>query len=786
MNESDGGFSFGRPDETHNILPASDEVDAIEVSGEPVSRSEAKNMGIVTRDPKSAAATRDDKSATTLMRLDQLPKDLSGELTNKLEAAWNHLKRNEIEEAVTLAQEVVFEYPALVAPKIIIARCFINRKEYKKALSILQAIGESEMNSETMYYIGLCQSRLGRIGEAMETLKLARASSTDTIIRKRAGDLMQHLQGEQTVCPVCGKKSLYDSMVEVGNQTVCANCAKTMGEDEDDGDDDEYDDEWEDEGGYRRGRRRKKRLRPPLSKTDIALRVVFGCFLLALAWLGLYILSLASPSMYSSVRSFIPDWSLLPAAQHNSYGPKPQAPANPAATRIVSSIQIDSPPLSRAIAGVELRHQVFIESPENREWEYSVSVYPMPVGDFGLESKTGDFRWTPADADVGKTFEIMFSATLKNHRARDQINQVMVSPGPRFENAVNWTSPRPGEARQMTVADLNNDGRQDLILASGAFWEGEVVVFDISDDAETESKRVASARLPGRPVGLGVILADDERWISVADYWNSRLRYYALRGGNLSEMAVDISLPGRPILTAFDTKSSTTAVICRNDDANHLLVYRQVGQLRSEKVGDWTVPDAFVWRRILLLPGVGDNSNTISRFLLFGGDAGESVYLVDEGDADPILLKLGISGMLVDAAADNDGEVFCLVKNDNGLQLYRFTLDEDKDATLVGPVNAGGNAALGGFAVLPTDGQDAPVAFVLSTTSLGLSIASSGAGGDWVHYWPLPRPAMLLGQAVVIPGDRENAPRVAYFDDDGGVWSVDISVPKPGVEEGKQ
>ncbi len=147
MSDAKSGFTFGQPPEAADDDIA--DIDAIEVSGEPVSRSEAKNLGFVQFD-----TSREAKASSAVFRLDQLPGDISGDLSKKLEAAWHHLKQNDIDEALTLAQEVVWEYPSLVAAKVIIARCFINRKEYDLALNLLQAIGDSEMNAETLYYIG--------------------------------------------------------------------------------------------------------------------------------------------------------------------------------------------------------------------------------------------------------------------------------------------------------------------------------------------------------------------------------------------------------------------------------------------------------------------------------------------------------------------------------------------------------------------------------------------------------------------------------------------------------
>ncbi len=305
MNESNSGFSFGAPPEPDD--GGIGDVDAIEVSGEPVSRSEAKTLGFVQFD-----TSREAKASSAVFRLDQLPGDISGDLSKKLEAAWHHLKQNDIDEALTLAQEVVWEYPSLVAAKVIIARCFINRKEYAKALNILQAVGAADFTAETHYYIALCQNRLGKIKEAQDALKQAKALPADPVTRKRVTDLALQLQGEQAVCPVCGKKVLYDSMVEVGDETVCANCAKNMPEDDGEEDGGEADGDDEPDDDLPAGKRRK-RLRPPLTRTDILMRVVFVVFLAALLTLGVWAMSFVAPDYYAMIRSLLPaSWTFLP------------------------------------------------------------------------------------------------------------------------------------------------------------------------------------------------------------------------------------------------------------------------------------------------------------------------------------------------------------------------------------------------------------------------------------------------------------------------------------------
>lgn len=765
MNNSSGGFSFGSSGRSGDRDDDDSEViDAIEVSGEPVSRTEAKSMGLASFD-----STREVRSATSQIRREQLPANVSEELRNKLDKAWAHLKKNEIEEALTLAQEVVFESPTLVAAKLIIARCFINRKAYDKALAILNAIPEEEKTAEVLYYVGLCQSRLGRIKDAIDTLKLSRANSSDTLLRKRANDLLLHLQGEQTVCPICGKKTLYDSMVDVGNQTVCANCAKTAMEESEDEDEDGDDEE------LLGGTRKRKRLRPPLSRAEIAIRVLFCAFMLVIVALALYGFSILSPEYYGSFRSMFPEsWTFLPRVTSVSRQPAPppiQEPQVPRQQR--STISFDSPPLSHAVAGVEIRHKLVIDGAEDRDGLYSATFFPKPESEFAVDPKTGDFVWIPSEADAGTTFEITFSAVFRNLLVRDQISSVYVSPGPTFKNICSWSSPVLGETMHMVAEDLTGDGPAKLIVITGNYWQGEIAAFsETSDGFFTQMSRTS---LPGRPSAAGVIIADKEKWLAVADYWNSRLRHYALRDGNLSEMAVDIDLPGRPLMAGFDRTSATSAILCRMERAVKVVSYRQENQLHSTKLGEWEIPNEYVWRRILVLPGKED-SNIGAIPLLIGGDPANSVLLLEKDNPNPRTIKLPIKGVILDAALSDEGRVYCLVDNDGALSLASFIPGRDGKASDFRQGDAGQGPVLGGLAAAKFSGNGgASDMVVLSSGKLGFAFMSATGGVGKATYWPLPTPSRLLGGLVTLPASEAGPTRVVYMDAEGEIWSVGMS-----------
>ncbi len=764
MKKDDTGFSFGAAGGHGANDDDSIDVDAVEVSGEPVSRSEAKTMGLHSGD-----TTRENKAATALLRRDLLPVDISDEISAKLELAWRHLRKNETAQALTLAQEVVWESPDLIPPKLIISRCFINRKEYDKSLAILSAIPEEQRNAEVQYYFGLTQSRLGRIREALIALKRARAQATDPTVRKQVADLLMQLQGEQTVCPKCGKKTLYDSMVEVGDQTVCANCAATMESLEDDNEELE-------ESGDKNDDKRRKRLRPPLSRTDWLLRGVLAILLLVMLVFGLYLFYILSPDSYRSFRSLLPaSWSFLPGGEM-TVKTAPVVQNQSVTPKVVDTLTFDSPPLTRAVAGVELRHRAFIGGSEQRkDGKFTAAVTPQPTGAYAMNGITGEFSWTPSEKDAGKTFTITFSAVFSTMQARDQVSKVVVSSSPRFRNICTHPTRRPGDISLLVANDFTRDGDTELVVVTGQFWDGSITAYKATPDGFFT--QFATVAFPGRPAGAGAIRADDEDWLAVADFWNSRLRYFAFRSGQIAEVAVDVDLPGRPVLAAFDKNSSTSVLLCRLPEGMGVEMYRQEGQFRSVKTGEWRVPEDIVWKRLLVLPG-GDERPPLP--VLCGGSGKRGIFLLDQAKPQPVPVVIEAEGTVLDAALGADGKVHCLLQNSEKLAVVSFTPTIEGGAANRAISDGGTAPALAGFAAVnfSFDGLTPDLA-IFSTGNLGLSVGYTPKERGQPSYWPLPKPARLAGRPVLMPGAGGKGRRLAYMDAERDIWTVSL----PGAED---
>ncbi|MDR2390710.1 MAG: hypothetical protein LBE84_03390, partial [Planctomycetota bacterium] len=759
----------------------------------------------------------DTSSASIKIRRTRLPKDLQADLAAKLEQAWRHLRSNELNEATALAQEVVWEQPDLVAAKLVIARCFIVRQQYDKGLAILSAINEADRDAETLYYIGLCQTRTGKTREAIEILRKSRSLSTDTLIRRRASDLLESLQGKQAVCPLCGTRHSFDAMVEVGDRLLCSACAKKTWEEEEEPEEEEAYPGLENKG--------RKRLKRPLTVTEKVIRGVFCLFLVSILFGGVYFLYLLAPEHYAWLRNSIPysDAILPPPPFMPPSSPGRSQPMSP---RVIPSLAFKSRPVRKAIVGVPVRIALEIEGMNARAGTFKAGMTPNPAVPFQLDAKTNVFSWTPAPDDAGKEFTLSFGADFQNARAKEQISRFTVSSGPVFKKIGSWENGEPSGAEFLAATDLNGNGKPDLALVSGNYSQSEIAIFTQTGNESL----IETARLPisGRSAGAGAIAADTERWLAVADYWSSRIRFFAFRENVLSEMAVNIDLPGRPLLAGFNTEEATIAVVCRTDDGGtRLFFFRQKGQRDNELLGEWELPENFLWRRVIVLPTAIRNTPAV---IVAGSDSANSIFLAESGNAQRTLLsRPDMNGPLIDIAARPDYKsLICLW--DKGNRRFVGSL-EFQDSTKPAASRANrspqpastpppqtgapslqpqanrnafrrpaasaqqtgrnqpsvpaaqsytvsGGPLICGFTVIGAPEAN-PDVLLLGTARVGVIFDFESGGKGETYFWPLPEPARLLGNIVELSRPNAANPVAVFIDEAGGLWSMTLSEERP-------
>jgi DNA-directed RNA polymerase subunit RPC12/RpoP len=681
---SEKGFFFGATPMPANGS-ASDSDDGIaEVSGEPISRNEAKTLGVFDLNQQSSLMERGSrttrvrrKSASGRHAAFAAPEGVSPETVRKVEEARDLLSEGEIEKALTLAQEAVWEQPSFVAAKVVIARAFIANNENSKALALLQAIPDQEMIAEAVYYQGIALNNIGRGPEALEAFKksLARASS-DADLRKHATDMISRMRGEYIACPICGRKVLPDAIVDIGEESVCSDCARKLEEEEPD--DDEFD---------ATGLRRRRKLRPPKSKTDILLRIVIGILALFIILFALYY---AAPDYYMKFRSLLPEsWSFPPRTGFLALPPPSSgtgAGLMDNTPKVLPSFVITSEAMKNPMVGVPFTHQVQSIGMNSPSYQFEISPGPAEAPEF--DPMTGVFTWTPGSDDEGKKFQIVFRGIHGTSLSMDQENTVAVLSRPAVKTTNASSAAEIGDLCRLLAADVDGDGKTELTAISGDYWTGRIKVFALETDGTLRERW--QSEFSGRPVGAGIVSARGETWLAIADYWNSRIRFFAIRNNALSEVALSIILPGRPIMADVDPETSIIAALCLSDSGFQAVAYRQVDQLASEHLGTWPIPDNSLWRNLhILKANTGSQSGSTpgqavkappqsARLALVRGGA-RPLYYLDSSDGG----TWRESGTTVATVLDS-----IRTENDDGVLLLTSGLNRKAAAVRIDPATS--------------------------------------------------------------------------------------------------
>lgn len=558
---------------------------------EPVSRAEAEKIGVDIH-PRQPGGKADGTSI-----INNGNSTASADPMEVMADIRQMLRQGKVDLALPLAQELVWQHPELTAAKVLIARCFQAKREYPKAIAILQSIVSTTEDDDAYYFLAVCQKDSGKRKEAGQTIERALKIAKDTSIRRRAQDLSLAIKGEPVQCEECGREFTPDVLTEIDGQLVCTECAESLA----------IDDE------VTRQTKRRSHYRRRLVYQRLKSIAVFIVFIGILGWVG-----------YTN-RYYIKEIFRIA----DSKPPTPLTSPEPPARK--GTFDLSSPIISKAIVGLELEHNAHAEGLEKGD-DYFVQINPKPVGLFSIEADSGLFRWKPAPEDAGKTYTVTFHVESAKKLSRPQINKIYVSPGPMFRSAGQaWKDAAPGKANFMMAADLSGSGIDDLVLATGDYWQGSLSIFTPGKDGLFAQR--ARTEFSGRPVGLGIIKAGGEPWLALADYWSGRIRFFSIRKGELGEMADSIDLPGRPLLAAFNAENFLFATLCHTPQGKLVVVLSRLNDLKQEKLGEWPVPGIHNWLSLFIMdivPNTADKNKAPEVTLaLISGDPDASLFLLE-------------------------------------------------------------------------------------------------------------------------------------------------------------
>lgn len=675
----------------------------------------------------------------------------------ELEAARGHLRNNELDDALSLAMEVARLRPELVEAKLIIARCFINRKEYRKAQAILQAIPETGKDAEIYYHLGLCRGRIRDIPGAIEALEKSVAIASDKTVCSRAEDLLAHLKSGEAVCSECGQKTTSESMTDIGDKTVCTACAAALSG---------VMKQVAPEAGTGQPVRGNGSLAGWIRKAAVI------PFLAAFVYLALYILSIATPSGYKELRTRLPAaWSFLPKAELPS-----RSTATPGSTEQAANaatLHLDSPVIEYAIAGVPLSRTVTLDG-KTVSGDMEIRFTPEPHGRYRASGKSGTFTWTPSETDAGQAFDIALDVTIAGGDIAGQNNRVQVFSPPRFRALYQPGNIEPDTITHLLAADCTGNGLPEIVMVQGRYQSGRISV--LQETADGFFHPMGGLELSGRPAGAGIVNVDGEQVACVADYWNSALRYFLVRDGSVRELPLKTPTPGRPILASFGRDAGIIAVLCHSDKGMRLVAHRAIDETHVEKIGDWDISDSknHIWRKVLVLPELKE-AGSRSRILLVGSDPAQSVFLLGPEKNEPERVVLAFAGTIVDAAASTNGRVCFLLENKGQYRVVAFSIDAMGRPAALEEIQVGANPFLNGVAfVNPFGVGNGDDIALLSATRLGYVVSGLGEKKAFVH-WLLPSPSRLLGPVGALPGENDRLDRVLYLDAEGSLWSAEFS-----------
>ncbi|MCD8139755.1 MAG: hypothetical protein LUE17_08260 [Planctomycetaceae bacterium] len=266
------------------------------VWGEPVSRSEAKRLGLELGNAGDSG----------YFRVDAIDFAGASETPKKIHQALFLLERNRFDLALNLAQEAAQENPSLTAATVAVARCLIAKGDDARAYAQLANIPDDAVDAEARYYTAEALSNMGNRDEAIAAVEEVLTMSPSSDLEVLAGELLGRLREEARTVTAAAQAAPHEDVPESERPSPAAGRAGR----------------W----------------------------LVFLALAAAIIALAIIAFSVFLPEQYRSFRNRLPaGWTFLPGDDAPARPPE-DAPANPSTPRTAAPKPFRKRPFAQTVA----------------------------------------------------------------------------------------------------------------------------------------------------------------------------------------------------------------------------------------------------------------------------------------------------------------------------------------------------------------------------------------------------------------------------------------------------
>lgn len=590
-------------------------------------------------------------------------------LESKLERVQMLLREGDTATALTTAQEIVGQNPNLTSAKILIARCFGQRGEFNKALAILKNVVANEDNDEALFFLGRCHQELGNTREAKRAFEQCKEITNDPELKDRLDELIGRSGGDKGICSTCGNTVPVQELETVDGQQQCTQCRSNR------------------EQSMRaagpavaasvaaeksapKARPRVKRRRRGGLLLPILMIILFSPAAILVGGIAGFSFALSDfiteaqsvYEVYAEAENPTPKTgggiARIPKTDPQTSGDTGTTDPSGGDTTPPSALEqfvIDSPPLTELVVGSEYTHKIHASGAPGENISYGVAFSRTPATPHQFDQARGVLTWKPTPQDMAAgPITITFTAESGGSKALEQKCQVTFR-APVTSRLLGPVAPvLPGESVCLSAGQVGGDERADVVVARGAYHEGELILYLASERGLSEAARM---KLPGRPIAVGIgNFGIDGAQIMVVDYWNAEA-FFVRYDGELVRTAESLAFPDRPTLAAIGNPDGEgplgLAVVC--PAVRSLLVYDALAGTKIALFKRLDLPMETAWKDLHIADLYKESPDGIYReiALVRLGTRQPNLFVtgVEEGSS---WTKLSVGTGVVQASASGD------------------------------------------------------------------------------------------------------------------------------------